>query len=251
MSGADRVLHCISCFFGALWAGPGAFCLALAVLIPLPGVAQLLQGTIDGNVTDSSHAAIVNASITTREQGTGFTRNAETNTQGEFTLATLPPGSYTITARAQGFQTYTKTGIIVNANNVTRTDIALTIGELTQKVLVSAQPSALQTDRADVHTNLNAQSLTELPSPLGRNYQMILSVVVPGVSTPQGGGSVGANPTRSVGFSVNGAGGITNDTRIDGTSAVDFNRDVPMYTPALDAIQNVNVVTNSFDAEQG
>ena len=214
--------------------------------------AQLLQGTIDGNVIDSSQAAIVGATVTALNQGTGFTREATTNTQGGYTLPTLPPGTYSLTVKASGFQTYTKTGILVNVNEVTRNDVILTVGQINQEVTVSAQAATLQTDRADVHADLGTQSLSNLPTPLGRNYQMIVSVVVPGVSTPQSGQSFGANPSRAVGYSVNGASNVTNDTRIDGTSSTNYNAtDKPMYSPALEAIQNVNVTTNSFDAEQG
>ncbi len=227
-------------------------CLSLMLLFCRWSSAQLLQGTIAGNVTDTSQAAVVGATVMTVNQGTGFTRNAITNAQGEYTLPTLPPGTYTVTIKAQGFETYTKTGIVVNVNQVARTDVTLTVGQITEQVTVSAQAATLQTDRADVHSDLSTQSLNNLPTPLGRNYQMILAVVVPGVSTPQSGQSFGANPSRSVGYSVNGASTVTNDTRIDGTSSTNYNAtDKPMYSPALEAIQNVNVVTNSFDAEQG
>jgi hypothetical protein len=81
---------------------------------------------------------------------------------------------------------------------------------------------------------------------------MTLAVMVPGVSTPQSGQSYGANASRAVGYSVNGASTVGNNVRIDGTSSSNYNApDKPMYSPAQEAIETVNVVTNSFDAEQG
>lgn len=224
----------------------------VASLYPDQVCAQLLQGTIDGNVTDSSQAAVAGASVVAVNQQTNFTRAAETNLAGGYLLPTLTPGTYTITVKLSGFQSYSRSGVVVTANNVTRVDIALTVGAVNESVTVSAQAGTLQTDRSDVRTDLGSQPLNNLPVPLGRNYAMLLPVVVPGVSTPSSGNSFGANPSRAVGFSVNGGGTITNNTRIDGTSSSNYNaNDKPLYTPTLEAIETVNIVTNSFDAEQG
>jgi hypothetical protein len=222
------------------------------LIAPQRGVCQLLQGTIDGRITDPSQAAIVGAKVNVTNQETNFWRDVITGTQGEYNFASLPPGTYTLTVKAQGFQSFVKTGVVVNANESVRSDAILTIGQVSESVTVSSQAATLQADRSDVHSDLTPQALNQLPLPSGRNYQMLLAVVVPGVSQPQSGQSFGANPSRAVGFSVNGASDITNSQRIDGTSSTNFNSpNKPMYSPALEAIENVNVVTNSPDAEQG
>jgi hypothetical protein len=213
--------------------------------------AQLLQGTIDGNVTDPTQAAVAGATVVVTNEQTNFTRDTLTNSSGGYTLPTLPPGGYTVKVTMSGFQTYTQTGVVVAINSVTRVDVTLNVGQVTESFTVAAQAGNLQTDRADVRTDLGTQVLNSLPVPLGRNYQMLLPVMVPGVSTPSSGGSFAANPSRAVPVGFNGASGWGNNTRIDGTSSTDFNGTYPMYTPALESIETVNVVTNSFDAEQG
>jgi hypothetical protein len=213
--------------------------------------AQLLQGTIDGNVSDPSQAAVAGATVTVTNTATTLSRQTVTNSLGEYTLPTLPPGTYTVSVKAGGFGPYSQSGVVVNANEVTRVNIALTVGQVGQDITVSAQSANLQTDKADVHTDITTRSLDELPTPLGRNYQLLLPAIVPGVATPTSGGSFAANPSRAVSVGYNGTSGWGNSTRIDGTSATDFNGTYPMYTPALEAIETVNVVTNSFDAEQG
>ena len=229
-----------------------ALCLSALILVtPQRSRAQVLQGTIDGNVTDPSQAAIGGATVSVTNQGTALNRETTTNSLGEYTLPTLPPGTYTLSVKATGFGPYSQTGIVVNVNEVNRVNVALAVGQVNQDVTVSAQAANLQTDKADVHTDLTTRSLTDLPTPLGRNYQLLLPVMVPGVATPSSGGSFAANPSRSVSVGYNGTSGWGNSTRIDGTSATDFNGTYPMYTPALEAIETVNVVTNSFDAEQG
>jgi hypothetical protein len=224
---------------------------AFALLTPQAANAQLLQGTLNGNVTDSTDAAVAGAAVTAQNQAAGITREAVTNSAGQYTLATLPPGTYIVTVKASGFQTYNQTGVIVNGNEVVRADVKLVLGRVDESVTVSAQTANLQTDRADVRTDISTHTLNNLPTPLGRNYQMTLSVVVPGISTPTSGGSFAANPSRAVNLGVNGTSGWGNDTRIDGTSSYNYNGTFPLYTPALEAIQTVNVVTSSFDAEQG
>jgi len=223
--------------------------LALAAVAPRVARAQVL-GTIDGNVTDPSQAAVVGAKVVVTEEATGLVRDTATNSAGVYTLPELPPGTYTVTISSSGFQTYTRTGVVVTVQTVTRADAALTVGGVNQSVTVSAEAAVLQTDRADVRSVIGAQSLANLPVPIGRNYQMLF-VTVPGVSPPQSAHSFAANPTRSLSFSVNGGNTNINDTRIDGAGTRCFNStDVIQYVPAMEAIETVSMASNSFDADQ-
>ena len=69
---------------------------ALAVVCTTPARAQLLQGSITGNVTDSTQAAVVEAKVVATEQQTNFTRDTTTNASGVYNLLQLPPGTYTV-----------------------------------------------------------------------------------------------------------------------------------------------------------
>lgn len=223
----------------------------LMLLMPGTASGQLIQGTLAGNVVDPTQAAVASAKITIRNTDTNQTRETVSNEAGGYTLPTLPPGRYALTINAPGFRPYTQTGIAVAANNPTRVDATLALGQAADTVTVTAEVSTLQTDRADVRTDISGQALRNLPVPLGRNYQMLRPMIVPSVSTPSSGGSFAANPSRAVSIGFNGASGWGNNTRIDGTSASNFNGTYPMFTPALEAIETVSVITNSFDAEQG
>jgi hypothetical protein len=224
--------------------------LALAVVAPRAAHAQVLQGTIDGNVTDLSQAAVVGAKVVIKEQATGFVRGTVTNSAGVYTVPDLPPGTYSVAISASGFQPYTRTGVVVTVLTVARADVALTVGGVQESVTVSAEAAVLQTDRADVRSVIGEQSLGNLPVPIGRNYQMLF-VTVPGVSPPQTAHSFGVNPTRALSFSVNGGNTNINDTRVDGAGTRCFNStDVTQYVPAMEAIQTVSIATNSFDADQ-
>ncbi len=116
---------------------------------------------------------------------------------------------------------------------------------------ITGEAPALQTDRADVHQDVTTTELENLPVPIGRNYQQLYRTL-PGFSPPVNSHSIATNPSRALEFNVNGTSDDQNNTRIDGVSTTHVQLPhVISYIPALESIAEVNVVTNSFDAEQG
>src|ERR1700732_1404545 len=101
--------------------------------------AQLLQGSITGNVADASGAAIPDAKVVAREQQTNFTRETTTNASGIYNLPTMPPGAYNITVSAPSFSTTNVNGVVVSPEEVTRRDVALSLGQVNQTVEVQAE----------------------------------------------------------------------------------------------------------------
>ena len=204
-----------------------------ALILAVPGAgAQLLQGTIDGNVMDSSQAAIAGALVTAKDQQTNFTRETTTNEVGGYSLPGLPPGTYMITVSLAGFQSYTQTDIAVVPNTIRRVDVTLTVGTVTENVTVVATAAALQTDRAEIRSEVTGNTLINVPVPIGRNYQLLMPTL-PGVSEAQNANSFAANPTRSVNFSVNGTPTNINNFSIDGTNSRGVIDATFTYVPAL------------------
>src|SRR5258708_28564830 len=237
------------CRKGVLFAAFLAVFGSLTVWVE-PAKAQLLQGSITGNVTDSSQAAVVGAKVVATEQQTNFTRDTTTNGAGAYNLPTMPPGTYTITVTAPSFQTSTTTGLRVAPEQVARTNVTLTIGQLTQNVEVSADAIALQTDRADIRDDATIRTLQNVPVPVGRNYQMLF-VTVPGVSPPTNSNSFTANSNRGLIISVNGGNTGTNTVPVDGPGTYYMTAlNEPQFIPALEEIGNDSMSGKSFDAEQ-
>jgi len=231
--------------------------LTLACLILLSSgallLAQVLQGTLTGNVTDASGAVIPQADVKAVNTATGFSRETATNAEGLFAFSDLQPGTYTVTIAAPSFGTFEQKGTPVAANTVVRVNAVLAVGTATQEVSVSAAAALLQTDKADTNYNISQEQLTELPttSTTGRNFQSLYKLV-PGSTPPSEQNSQAGNPQRAQAVNVNGVSGTANATRIDG--AVDQYPYLPVnvaYVPPQEAIENVNVVTGSFNAEQG
>src|SRR5262249_19928754 len=139
----------------------------------------------------------------------------------------------------------------VTLNNATRVDAPLQVGQLSEMVTVQAHSPLLQTERAEVRAEIKEREFVNLPVSLNRNYQYLFRVL-PGFTPPPEAHSVPPKPSRALVFNVNGASRSSNNIRIDGVSTTNiWLPHVAAYVPALESLETVNVVTNSFDAEQG
>ncbi|PYQ80328.1 MAG: hypothetical protein DMG03_23315, partial [Acidobacteria bacterium] len=192
---------------------------------PTPAGAQVLYGSLVGNVTDETGASIPGATVTITHRETAASRETVTDTAGVYRFPTV--------------------------QSATRVDAALQVGELREMVTVSAESPVLQTERAEVRAELKEREFVNLPVSLNRNYQYLFRVL-PGFTPPAEAHSVPSNPSRALVFNVNGASRSSNNIRIDGVSTTNiWLPHVAAYVPALESLETVNIVTNSFDAEQG
>jgi hypothetical protein len=232
-------------------AVPLGFALLCALLAAPPAAAQVLYGSIVGNVSDATGATVPGATVMIVGNERQFTRYTLTDLAGSYTFATIQTGTYTLRVRLPGFRTFTRSDVPVTLNTVTRIDVGLRVGEVTETVKVTAEAPVLQTDRAEVRAEFNNRELRDLPIPVGRNYQRLFKVL-PGFTPPDDALSIPSNPSRALVFNVNGASRSSNNTRIDGVSTTNiWLPHVTAYVPALESLDTVNVVTNTFDAEQG
>jgi len=223
-------------------------------LAPVPRcAAQVLYGSLTGTVTDASGAVLSGANVSVMEVQTGMNRQATSDSSGIYRFTTLFPGTYKVTIVAPGFSTQETPGVRVAANEIARVNAQLMVASTTQNVTVTGEAPVLQTDKADVHTDLSSQQIENLPTAgsQGRNFQSLLRII-PGVGLTAETNSLSGNPQRAINANVNGQSNQGVNTRIDG--AQDAYPWLPAnvaYVPPADAIETVNVVTNSFDAEQG
>jgi hypothetical protein len=229
----------------------------LALLVCMPALppqladAQVLFGSVVGTVTDATGGVVPGAAVTITNIGTNDTRTVQANDNGLYTVSTLPAGRYKISITKTGFSGFENPSVEVIANEVLRVDAPLQVGTVSQTVEVRSQALALQTDTADVHSEITTQTLENAPQPT-RTYSGVLNLV-PGM-VPPGGQLAGGtnNPSKSMQFGANGTGTQGPNVRIEGVNAT--NPWVQQYTtfvPSVEAIQSVNVVTNTPDAEQG
>jgi hypothetical protein len=232
----------------------GTVSLLLALCTAPPAAAQVLYGSLTGNVTDPSGAALPGARVEALNVATGVARQVTTDNKGIYLFPELLPGtSYKVTVSAPGFTTVVTENVRVDANTARRVDAQLAVARQRVSIEVTGAPPPLQTDRADLHTNVETTQLTNIPitSSAGRSFQALYRII-PGFGIATELNSGAGNPQRSMTANVNGGSSQDNATRIDG--ALDTYIWLPgnvAYVPPADSVAEVNVVTNSYDAEQG
>ena len=232
-----------------------AICLIAAagavLLMPAPAAAQILYGSLTGTVTDQQKAAMPGVTVTAINTGTNQTTEAVTDATGSYTIRNLPPGIYDVKAALEGFREIHQRGMNITAGNIIRADLALQLGQLSETVNVVAESTLLQTEKADLNTEISAKAVTNLPLNQYRNYQTLLNLV-PGATPTQFQNAEIDTPARSLRTWVNGTQPNANTTRVDG--AVSVNVWLPhhaMYVQSAESIDTVNIATNNFDADTG
>ncbi len=227
--------------------------LLMALCLPRAADAQVLYGTLTGNVTDTTGAVAVGATVQALNVGTNVAKTATTDDRGVYLFSDLQPGVYTVTIQVQGFVPLTRTDIRIEATAVRRLDAELRVSGGTETVEVSAVAPVLQTDRADIHVTLTARQVNDLPltGSVSRNYQSLMQIV-PGALTAGEQNSEAGSPQRSISFNVNGVSRMQNNTKLDGASVTYIWLPTnTAYVPSAEAIEEVSIVTNSFNAQQG
>jgi hypothetical protein len=223
-------------------------------LMPHSAEAQVLYGSLIGNVTDPTGNAIAGASVDAADTATNTIRTTTTNGSGAFQFTDLTPGTYTLSITANTFAKVVSEGIVIESNTQERFDSRLQPATIGQTVMVTTAPPELQTDRASVTSELGASQLEQLPGGPNagmRNFQSLYTIV-PGFSPPAAAHSEAGNPGDTLVTNVNGVSESNNNTRIDGVSDIyPWLPEIAAYSPSTEAIASVNIVTNSFDAEQG
>jgi len=227
----------------------------LIISISQPAKAQVLYGSIVGEVTDSTGAVVPGAAVMATAIETDVTHNTTTNGAGLYTFSAIPAGTYDVSISAPGFSTFNTQKIVLRINTVVRVDATLQVGAKTTTVTVLAEGTLLQTDKTDTHTDITARELADLPQAT-RTYEGILALV-PGVAPPNfswmttSGGSF-VNPGKGEVIAANGTSNEGTDVRIEGVS--DVTPWIQFFTslvPSTEAIETVNMVTNSPDFSQG
>jgi len=213
--------------------------------------AQLLYGSVVGTVIDAQGAAVPGARVTIVNKDTNLSRETMTDTQGGYSFTNVQAGPYDVKVVLEGFKEAIQSRVPVTVGQISRVDLTLAVGALSESVTVQSAAELLQTDKADVHTELKSTEITNLPLNQFRNYQALV-VLVPGSMPATLPNAETDTPERSLNVPVNGQEGAANTTLTDGTRNV--NVGLPhhnIYIPPAETIESVNITTGSMDAEEG
>jgi hypothetical protein len=213
--------------------------------------AQEVTASITGTVVDPSGAAVTGATVTATSVERGIAYTAQTNDSGLYRISQLPVGSYDLKIEKTGFAVATHPAFVLTVNQVARIDVAMKVGQTTETVEVTGEAPALETQSTQVSTIINAATNDELPL-ASRNYAQ-LTLLAPGaVSTDPSSFNNGNNTQGDGGRPlINGNREQANNFLLDGMDNNQVSDNLLGYTPAPDAIEEFNLITNNAPAEFG
>jgi hypothetical protein len=208
------------------------------------------EATISGTVTDPTGAAIAGAQVNVTNAATGVSRTVVTNPAGAYQVPQLAIGTYSVTIKAPGFKTYTKTGVVLNVSAAVRVDAALQLGQATESVTVSADAVQVQADTNEQSNLITGTQIQNLATN-GRNV-IGLAALGTGVSSALPSFNQPTSVTADNNISFNGQRPQHNEWLIDGGENYDRGAGGKISTmPSQDSIQEFRVLTSNYSADYG
>jgi hypothetical protein len=217
-------------------------------------------GALAGTISDPTGAVVAGATVEVTSQANGQTRTAISQANGRYVAALLPPGVYRIAVRNTGFKENIEEGIHVDVSVTTTLDVVMQLGEVSEKITVTATPLMTDVESSTLGRVVNENAVEGLPL-VTRNYTQIIGLS-PGVEAPVtnatelGRGSGGVSPTQTTaGLFVNGARSYDNNFQMNGISVNDnestggSSGGIPI--PNADALAEFKVQTALYDAAFG
>ena len=204
--------------------------------------AQVGMATLSGTVTDPTGLAVPNVQVTLQSATENASRETVTNTGGQYVIPAIPPGTYRLVVKANGFQSQTFTGIGLTSGQGSTLNATLSISQATAEVTVNEAPPLLESTTATLGSVVDSHQFTELPQ-LGRNFTTLLNILpgvspVPGADASYAGSGVG---NQAIVPSVYGQRQRDNDFTLDGATNVTPNFSRLGMIPPPEAISEMKV----------
>lgn len=211
-----------------------------------PLFAQQGTSEIGGKITDPSGAAVPGVTIVVTNEDTGIFREVATGPGGSYFVSQMVPGRYRIAAKLEGFKSLDRRGIVLTVGQTTNLDLVLEVGTLDETVTVTAEAPLVDLTTAEIGGHISSDELQELPA-ANRSYMAFIGNVPGTVFVPSG-------EFLNDSFQANGQPTAANNIVFDGSNNTDDQRgsNVGGQTRAAnESIQEVQIITNQFDAEYG
>src|ERR1700730_3621501 len=209
--------------------------------------AQSNAADLQGAVRDPKGAVVAGANVTARNTATHSSRDATTNDDGFYKIVNLSPGEYEVTVKAQGYKNAVVPSVKVTVGQTANQDIPLEVGDVTATVnITSVSPNIVETTATSVNATVDQQRIENLPIN-ERNY-LSFALTTSTVSRDNGR-PIGPAPTTGLNFG--GQRGRSNLVQVDGADNTDNSVNASRSTVSQEAVQEFQVVTNSFAPEFG
>lgn len=212
-------------------------------------LTQSFHGGVRGRVQDAAGGLIPGVEVTLLDERAGVSRRAVSNEAGEYSFANLQPSEYTLRAEVQGFKTYVSEQLPVGISTSLVVDLEMELGAVDEVVTVTEAAPLVENGTASVASTIDRAEIETLPSP-GRNI-FIMAVTTPNVvHTGNPVWVKQSDQTNSSLLSLGGGPLRGNNYTVDGVSVTDL-RNRAVIIPAFEAIQEMKVQVNTYDAEMG
>jgi len=205
--------------------------------------AQETTAEVQGTIKDASNRAVPNASV--EITGAIGSRKVETDSEGAYRFAQLPPGEYTITVSATGFATAKQPGVRLNVGRLPSVDFTLQIGEVTQTVQVSDVAALVDVTQSKVAVDVERAVIDNIPK--GRSFQSLITFAPGARMEPLQGGRNDKNNS----FQVDGASDAENVYLVDGVNMTDAQGGGVGKSFQMDFIETVQIKSGGMDAQYG
>jgi hypothetical protein len=209
------------------------------------------SGVLRGIVTDPTGGVIPNANVTVADPQTGLQRTAVTDSSGQYQFFALPPSTYSVTVRMNGFATEISKGVAVPLGETVVADFHLSVSTVTAEVVVNEMPPVIETTRGSQADSVGEREITNLP--IDRRDYLSFSLLMPGVSNSNiiaSNADYRVQQTPQSGLSLYGSNGRGNSVTVDGGEANDESGGVRLNV-SQDAVQEFQINRSNYSAQLG
>jgi len=213
-------------------------------------LAQTITGSITGTVTDASGAAVSSAKIVATNIDTGVQTPTTTNSDGVYTIRFLQIGHYKLNISAQGFSSSTGGPFALEVSQEARIDAKLNVGSLNENVVVTTASPIINTENPTTGDAITATQATELPLQ-ARNFSNLTTLVAGAVAPDPNAHNMVGRSGYNGGFFVNGNREQSNNYTLDGADINESIDNYIGYSPNVDAIGELHIITGNATAEYG
>jgi hypothetical protein len=213
-------------------------------------------GSLSGTISDKTGSVVTGAKVTVTSQGTGISRDAQTDDTGHYLVPLLPVAEYTIHVESQGFRPSEQKDIRLQVDEHREVNFTLAPGAVTESVEVNATEVAVRTSDPTLGQVITSQQVAQLPLN-GRNFVQ-LATLTPGTTQEtnpdsffNGGPSSEVSTRGSFSLSVGGSRASSTDWLLDGNDNNELTAGGIAVVPSIDAIQEFKVLTYNYSAQYG
>ncbi len=227
------------------------FSLILLLITVLPLHAQIAgTGSIQGTITDSTGAVLPDAKVVITNESTQVQRGAVSDSSGVYSFANIDVGTYSVSVTAAGFETYTRTKVVLEVGSSISINVPMTVGATETKIEVQSEGLSLQTEDPSFKQTIDHETITEMPL---NGRRMTDLIGLSGGSTPAPGGDFTGSKYSYAAISVSIAGGNGNTTqwRLDGGDNNDYMANANLPFPFPDAVDQFSVESTALGARAG